>query len=148
MQWRPVLSGCRQFLDAIDVSLKPPYGDRVTHILVVEDDVLTGLALEIQLQDLGVTVTAHHDAESAMAQLTRPAFDAAIIDVALPGMRGDLFAKACRHAWPDMAIVLATGLSEREVRARFPSDLKVQILEKPYEFAVLLERFRRLGISI
>lgn len=117
-------------------------------ILVVEDDALTGLALEVQLRDRGATVVAHQDAESALTHLNRAAFDAAIIDIALPGMRGDILAGVCRQRWPGMGIVLATGLPEREVSTLFPSDVKVQILEKPYEFQGLCKCLERLGISV
>lgn len=120
----------------------------MARILVVEDDVLTGMALGEQLRDLAVAVTIHNDAESALAELSRTSFDAAIIDVALPGMHGDTFAKECRRLFPVMAIVLATGLSERDVRSRFASDAKVEILEKPYDFHQIRERLDHLGVSI
>ena len=120
----------------------------MARILVVEDDALTGLALEIQLRDLGAVVVAHHDAESATVQLREQSFDAAVIDVGLPGMRGDELACECRRRCPDMAIVLATGMSEHEVRTLFPLDGKVQILEKPYEFQALRECLRRLHVII
>jgi DNA-binding NtrC family response regulator len=116
--------------------------------LVVEDDVLTGLALKEHLEDGGATVAAHHDAESAMLQLARTEFDAAIIDIALPGMHGDIFADECRRRWPGMAIVLATGHSEHDVRKLFPSDARVEIVEKPYEFQVILDGLARLGVFI
>lgn len=120
----------------------------MTRILVVEDDVLTGLALEEQLQDRGIIVAIHNDAESAKLQLAQTEFDAAIVDITLPGIRGDIFANECRQHYPGMAIVLATGHSEREVRTLFPSDAKVEIVEKPYEFHVVLECLERLGISV
>lgn len=120
----------------------------MARILVVEDDVLTGLALEEQLQDLGVTVAAFNDAESAMLQLPRAKFDAAIIDIALPGVRGDVLARQCRSQCPQMGIVLATGHSHGAVRSLFPFDAKVEVVEKPYEFQVILERLGRLGILI
>lgn len=117
-------------------------------ILVVEDDVITRLALQEDLLDWGAAVVAHHDAESALIQLQAKAFDAAIIDIALPRMRGDTLARECRRLYPEMGIVLATGLHEHEVRRLFESSPKIEVLEKPFEFHVLRERLERLGLTL
>jgi hypothetical protein len=63
-------------------------------------------------------------------------------------MRGDAFAKECRQRYPELAIVLATGHSERAVRALFAADAKVEVVEKPYEFPAILDRLERLGVAV
>jgi CheY-like chemotaxis protein len=119
----------------------------VIRILVVEDEVIVGLALREELQDLGVRVVVQNDAESAMQNLAEADFDAAIIDVALPGMSGDAFARECRRLFPHMPIVLATGMHQHQIRALFDIDAKMEILEKPHEFNAVKACLEKLGIS-
>ena len=115
-------------------------------ILVVEDEVITRFALEEALRDLGMSVAAHHDAESALLHLATATFDAAIIDVALPGLRGDEFAYQCLQNYPSMAIVLVTGFDAQQINRLFTPGSRVVTLEKPFEFSVLRDCLQRLGI--
>ena len=117
-------------------------------ILVVEDEVIVGIALREDLQDVGALAIVSHDAESALHELDRAAFDAAIIDVGLPGMRGDELARACRLKFPKMSIVLATGMNEREIRFRLEVDPMCIAIEKPHDFQQLLACLARLGIQL
>jgi len=119
----------------------------VSHILVVEDEVIVGLAMREELRDLGATVVVANDAESALEILLTTSFQAAIIDVALPGMRGDDLAQHCQRTYPAMPIVLATAMNEREVRRGLAVDSKLAILEKPYDFAALQRCLEQLGLT-
>jgi len=118
----------------------------VSQILVVEDEVIVGLAMREELRDLGAHVIVANDAESALEFLATTTFDAAIIDVALPGMRGDELAQYCKRTLPGMRIVLATGMNERDVRRTFAADPTLAIVEKPYEFAKLRACLEQLGL--
>ena len=115
-------------------------------VLVVEDEVVVGFALREELQDFGVDVAIHLDAESALDQLASRTFDLAIIDVSLPGMPGDKFAKQCRQRFPQLPIVMTTGLSAHEVRGIFAGDKCLEVIEKPHDFAALLACLERLGV--
>lgn len=120
----------------------------MVQVLVVEDEVIVGLALREELQDLGVRVVVQDDAESALELLSVGTFDAAIIDVALPGMRGDQFARVCRRMFPSMPIVLATGMEGSEIDTPVPVDANLAVIEKPYDFAELRECLERLGLTL
>jgi CheY-like chemotaxis protein len=120
----------------------------VFRILVVEDEIIVGYAIREELQDLGVHVVVRSDAESALGDLSNSAFDAAIIDVGLPGMRGDVFAVDCRRRYPQMPIVLATGMHEHELCAMLQADPKVEVVEKPHDFSEIRHCLVRLGVSI
>ena len=115
-------------------------------VLVVEDEVVVGFALREELQDFGVDVAVHLDAESALDQLASRTFGLAIIDISLPGMPGDRFAKECRQRFPQLPIVMTTGLNAHEVRATFAGDGRVEVIEKPHDFAALLACLERLGV--
>jgi CheY-like chemotaxis protein len=122
--------------------------ENVIRILVVEDEVITRFALEEALRDLGMSVAAYQDAESALSHLATATFDAAIIDVALPGLRGDEFAHQCLQQYPGMAIVLVTGFDAQQINQLFTPANRVVTLEKPFEFAVLRDCLERLGIVV
>jgi DNA-binding response OmpR family regulator len=115
-------------------------------VLIVEDEVVVGFALREELQELGVDVSGHLDAESALEQLALRTFDVAIIDITLPGMSGDVFAKECRRRFPRLPIVMTTGLNAQEVRAVFAGDGCLEVIEKPHDFAALRACLERLGI--
>lgn len=114
--------------------------------LIVEDEVVVGFALREELQDLGVETAVHLDAESALEQLAARSFDVAIVDISLPGMSGDTFAKECRRRFPKLPIVMTTGLNAHEVRAMFAGDACLEVIEKPHDFAALQACLERLGV--
>ena len=116
-------------------------------ILVVEDEMLVAFALSEGLQDLGAQVTLADTAEQALEAMLTTAFAAAIIDIGLPGLRGDQFARECRARFPRMPIVLATGMHEHEIRALFASDPHLAVIEKPHEFSVIQAALEELGIA-
>ena len=100
------------------------------------------------MRDLGMIVAAYQDAESALLHLETATFDAAIIDVALPGLRGDEFANRCLENYPAMAIVLVTGFDAQHVNRRLTPGGRVATLEKPFEFSVLRDCLKQLGIGV
>ncbi|HEY4370288.1 MAG TPA: response regulator [Steroidobacteraceae bacterium] len=118
-------------------------------LLVVEDEVVVGLYLQEELQDAGFSVTVREDAESALGALreeTDETFDAAIVDVALPGVSGLEFVRQCRQADPAFPIVLTSGLDEDLLKAQFASDARARILIKPYLGSALLACLQELGV--
>ena len=117
-------------------------------ILVVEDELIVGIALGEELQDLGAEAIVTGDAESAIQHLSQATIDAAIIDIELPGMRGDLFAKECRRRYPHLPIVVATGMQAKHVRAWFGHDPKLEVLEKPHDFHSVRSALARLGVVL
>jgi CheY-like chemotaxis protein len=119
----------------------------VQRILVVEDEIIVGYAIREELQDLGVQVVIRDNAESALEDLAVSVFDAAIVDIGLPRMRGDAFAQVCRQRFPHMPIVLATGMQQAVVRAMFAADQQVQIVMKPHDFSEVRACLERLGLS-
>ena len=88
------------------------------------------------------------DAESAFLHLASIKFNAAIVDVGLPGMHGDVFAQECRRRFPAMPMLLVTGMRAREIRGSFVGDTKVEVLEKPHQFGAVFELLERLGVVL
>jgi DNA-binding response OmpR family regulator len=127
----------------------------VHRLLVVEDEVVVGIFLREELQDAGFEVVVLNDAESALESLRAKPFDAAIIDVALPGMSGIELMMRCRETRPNFPVVLATGIDSGALDPALTSDHYVRVLGKPYEAAALFDCLtqmdlhgQRAGISL
>jgi len=112
----------------------------LTNILVVEDELVTGMFIQESLEAAGFRVELTASAEEARRRFHTVTgdFDAAIIDVGLPDARGDELVQEIRERRPDLPIIIATGLTETVLVDRFASDAKLRTIDKPYDSHVLL----------
>jgi len=65
-------------------------------VLVADDNVDFAASLQTVLEAAGLAVTVVHDGRSALAQARARAFDAAILDIGMPGLNGYELAAALR----------------------------------------------------
>ena len=83
-------------------------------ILVVDDDEGVRKVLSRWVSDIGYAVKAAPDADIALELMRECPIDVALVDVRMPGHDGIwLLEQVCRF-YPDIAIVLATGLLEMD----------------------------------
>jgi DNA-binding NtrC family response regulator len=115
-------------------------------LLVVEDEEVIGLSLRASLDEAGYEVQLFSDATEVLASIDRITFVAAIIDVGLPGMRGDDLARHCRARLPALPIILATGYDESRYAGSVAADPLLAVLEKPFDTPRLLIRLESLGV--
>jgi len=83
-------------------------------VLVVDDDEGVRRVLTRWVADLGYTVHAASDAESAVDMMRERPFDVALVDVRMPGHDGIWLLDQIRRLFPTTATVLATGLMEMD----------------------------------
>ncbi|MCG8641183.1 MAG: ATP-binding protein [Desulfobacterales bacterium] len=84
-------------------------------ILLVDDEVsVAKLEAEI-LKRLGYTVNVQYNSLTALDvfQSQPDAFDLVITDMTMPGMTGDVLAKAVMTIRPDIPVIICTGFSEK-----------------------------------
>ena len=115
-------------------------------LLVVEDEEVIGLSLQASLDEAGFAVQLFSDAAAVLAFIDRIAIAAAIIDIGLPGMRGDELARLCRARFPALPIILATGYDESRYAGSVAADPLLAVLEKPFDTPRLLIRLESLGV--
>jgi PAS domain S-box-containing protein len=112
---------------------------RPLSILLVEDDALISLTTAEMLAGLGHSVVESANAEDALQQIERQAFDVMMTDLSLPGMSGsDLIAVAVKRR-PELRVLVASGY------ARTGSDDvlgSIVFLQKPYDEARLSEALK------
>lgn len=77
-------------------------------VLLVEDDPLIRMSTADMLESLGHTVLGVATGRQALDALG-PEIDALMTDLGLPDMNGMDLVAACRDAYPDLPVVLATG---------------------------------------
>jgi len=118
-----------------------------TTILLVEDEFLVRLFAVDALEDAGFRVLqAETAAEALQALHAAPDIRAAVIDIGLPDRPGDRLAAEIHTVRADLPIVIASGLSGRELREKLAQSSRVAILVKPYTAALLLEALAAVGV--
>ncbi len=109
-------------------------------ILVVEDDTSTRAVTRRLLERNGFTIVEAEHAGAALAALgsgTVPV-DLVLTDVMMPGMSGVDLAARIGERWPAMPVLLMTGYSDAEIRAKGALGRQRSLIEKPFTAAGLL----------
>jgi len=113
-------------------------------ILLVEDDVMLASGIKLGLTDAGYAVDWVGSAERALEVTRREAFDAAILDIGLPGMDGLTLTQRLRkegHAMPVLILTARDALHDRVQGLDIGAD---DYMIKPFELPELLARLRAL----
>jgi signal transduction histidine kinase/ActR/RegA family two-component response regulator len=110
-------------------------------ILLVEDDAGTREVTRRILTRHGYSVVIAHHGGEALALMTRGLKDVRLVisDVMMPTMDGVELANRLAQRWPELPVLLMSGYSDADVRARADQVRKVTMLEKPFTSATLLE---------
>lgn len=84
------------------------------NILIVDDqEEIRGLLSRL-LDGFDYRTAAAGNAEEAMAQLSRSSFEAAIVDIQMPGTNGIQLLRELKSLSPDIAVVMMSGVREIE----------------------------------
>jgi CheY-like chemotaxis protein len=127
-------------------SQPPKEAARELRLLVVEDDALLRLSTVDMLIDLGHAVEEAGDGAAAMALVERIAdFDAALVDVGLPGIRGEDLIAEIRRRRPRLGIIVTTGYTAAALRFDLASTGNIVFVGKPYDAAALRKAFATLA---
>jgi CheY-like chemotaxis protein len=119
-----------------------------TRALLVEDEALVAMVAEELLISQGFEVISARNAAEALSMLEEGELPAvALVDIGLPGVRGDQLAQQLRAERPAMPVIMATGYDNAELRERFAGDAGVGFLAKPYSESDLQRALAALGVS-
>jgi signal transduction histidine kinase/ActR/RegA family two-component response regulator len=106
---------------AVPATAPAPAGtSRVTHVLVVDDNVDAAETMAEMLRMIGARVAVAHDGPQALAQAAEaPRFDLVLLDIGLPGMDGYEIAREWRRRFGGESLLVAlTGYGSAEDRRR------------------------------
>jgi two-component system, OmpR family, response regulator len=113
-------------------------------ILLVDDDRRVADAVRRGLQDEGYAVDVAGDGTEGHWLAVENSYDAMVLDVMLPGMRGDALCAALRSAGVWTPILMLTARSAEAEEARALDAGADDFLAKPFSYLVLLARLRAL----
>ena len=120
--------------------------DKVTNIVVVEDEEHLAQGLRFNLEAEGYRATVFHDGESALETLLAPPqlIAAVVLDVMLPGRDGFSVVRELREKQIFTPVLLLTARSRPEdVLTGFAAGAD-DYLAKPFDLAILLARLNGL----
>lgn len=78
-------------------------------VLIVDDDAEIATMLSRALVRSGFTIEAVRDPEQVLARAAAAGFDAALLDLVMPGQDGMALASALREKLPGIKLALLTG---------------------------------------
>jgi CheY-like chemotaxis protein len=78
-------------------------------VLIVDDDPEIATMLSRSLLRRGFTIEAIPDPQQALARAAEAGFDAALLDLVMPGQDGMALARSLRETLPGLKIALLTG---------------------------------------
>ena len=113
--WLPAAKVSSQTVNAAHSAQAAPAKTlRSLTVLAVDDDGLVLMNTASMLEDLGHTAFEAYSGREALEILRREdSVDLVITDQAMPHMTGTELAKAIKHEWPDIPVLLATGYADR-----------------------------------
>jgi CheY-like chemotaxis protein len=132
--WLPVAAR-----EAAPLTVAPPAPERLSLdgiLLVVDDDALVRSSVERIVAKLGIATQSVESGEAALALLADPqaGIRVALIDLSMPGMRGDALARRIAQLLPALPVVLMSGDATDPAIAELPV---AACLQKPFKVAEL-----------
>jgi len=113
-------------------------------LLLVEDDVMVASGMKLGLCDAGYSVDWVGSAERAEQALQSESFDAAIVDIGLPGMDGLELTRRLRSQGQAMPVLILTARDALHDRVQGLDIGADDYMVKPFELPELLARLRAL----
>ncbi|MEW6351841.1 MAG: HD domain-containing phosphohydrolase [Thermodesulfobacteriota bacterium] len=93
------------------------HGDATT-ILVVDDEPYIGMLISRWLTADGYECTTATSGDQALEELEKNSYELVISDIMMPGMSGIELLSEVKSRWPDVAMVMATAVDDRQTGVR------------------------------
>jgi two-component system copper resistance phosphate regulon response regulator CusR len=118
--------------------------DNLMHVLIVEDDEKTALALQAGLRSEAFTATLARTGEEGFSLINTSTFDIMVLDWMLPGRDGIEMLKSLRARGTTTPVLLLTARDSVADRVAGLESGADDYLVKPFAFAELVARLRTL----
>ena len=109
-------------------------------LLIADDSAEFATWVGSVLEEAGYEVVASGTGTDAIRQMERGGIDAAVLDVLMPGMSGDVIAERLRRIAPRLPVLLMTGAYGTQYVKGVPAPL----LRKPFTEEQLVEAVQKL----
>jgi len=101
-------------------------------VLVADDDESMRLACAQTLEQSGFAVASAANGDEALERVSRESFDAALLDLMMPGMPGMEALKKLKQACPDLPVIIITGYATIESAVEAMQRGAYNYLAKPF----------------
>ncbi len=122
----------------------PLAADRMTRILLAEDDDSLRAFLGRALERAGYEVTSCADGEEALAALKGGRFDLLLTDIVMPGADGIEVARVGAAQDKDMRIMFITGFAAVALAAGSQAPAGAKVLSKPVHLREIVAEVERM----
>jgi DNA-binding NtrC family response regulator len=112
-------------------------------VLIIDDDPLIRAGCRKILERRGFACTAVEDGRRALECVRRASFDAALLDLKMPGMSGMETLEKLRNESPNTAVIIITGYASIDSAVEVVKAGAFDYLPKPFTPEILAERVRR-----
>jgi len=113
-------------------------------VLIVDDDPGMSETLTDILEDFGYDVAVANSGERAVAMMTGCLFDAALMDIRMPGMNGVEAFKKIKETCPAWKVLMMTAYSDGELVREAVKHGVAGVFRKPLNIEALLEWLGRI----
>lgn len=130
---------------AIPAPARPPAWRGHGTVLLVDDEAPVRHVARLMLEKIGFRVRTAADGREALEQFQAQGgdIDIVLLDLTMPGLKGNLVLDELRRIRPGVRVVLSSGFEERDVRSRIAGAEDVGFIQKPYTQAKLAEQLGR-----
>lgn len=112
-------------------------------ILLVDDEEELVTTMVERLEFRGLQAVAVLNGDDALARMAHDRFDAAVIDLKMPGLGGLALRDLIRERFPDVVVLLATGHGHEGSGDDTAEAGDEEILLKPFDLDVLIDCIER-----
>jgi DNA-binding NtrC family response regulator len=112
--------------------------DKTVLLVDDEEEFLDALAERLELRDIAVETAVN--GEIALTKAEKKAFDAVLLDMAMPGMDGIQTLQGLLEINPNLQIILLTGRATLEQAVEAMKLGALDLLEKPADIETLVGR--------
>jgi len=113
------------------------------HLLVVDDDPSVRALFAQVFADAGYVVECASDAPTALGVLRTEQIALALVDLKLPGISGAELVEAMSSNWPDVAVVIVTGVHSISTAVSYLRAGAYDYLTKPVDIEDMTDRVKR-----
>lgn len=124
-----------------DVLPVPSSGQR---ILLVDDEGMIRQLMARVLEEQGFSVLQAEDGKSAIKTFSENSVDLVILDMIMPGMKGEAVLKALRAMSSDVRVMVSSGFMSEEQRDHLREFGIEDFLDKPYREEDVLSSIRKV----
>lgn len=119
---------------------------KATVLLVDDEEDFTAILAE-RMEERGLEVDVSSSGQDAIRQVEDKAYDAVVLDLAMPGMNGIETLKKLLAKKPDLQVILLTGRATVRDGVEAMASGAVEFLEKPADLDTLLKHIEKASVD-